>query len=60
MRKDVVSQILSTVEEVIKPFDVLNTIAQPFITAYESVFGMIKAIKDGYNALKNGYGYLNM
>ncbi|CAG2220464.1 unnamed protein product [Mytilus edulis] len=55
MRKDVVSQIFSTVEEVIKPFDVLMDIAQPFITAYESVFGIIKAIKDAYNGLKNGY-----
>ncbi|VDI03126.1 Hypothetical predicted protein [Mytilus galloprovincialis] len=57
MRKGVVSQITSTVEDVMEPFDMLNDIAQPFITAYESVFGIVKAVKNAYNALKNSYQF---
>lgn len=57
MRRDVVSRLRTTVDEVLDPFSMLNEIAQPFIAAYESVFGIVKAVKDAYHALKNGYGY---
>lgn len=55
MRRDVVLQLRSTVDEVLDPFTMLNNIAQPFIAAYESVFGIVKAVKDAYHALKDGY-----
>lgn len=54
MREEVVAKLQSTVEEVISPFRMLSDIAKPFIMAYESVFGIVKSVKEAYNGLKNG------
>ena len=54
MREEVVAKLQSIVEEVISPFRMLSDIAKPFIKAYESVFGIVKSVKEAYNGLKNG------
>lgn len=55
MKEGIKNEIITTLEELMNPFDtILKNLAGPFFEAYETVFGIIKSVKEAYATLKNG------
>ncbi|VDI41391.1 Hypothetical predicted protein [Mytilus galloprovincialis] len=56
LKEGIKNEIITTLEELMNPFDtILKNLAGPFFEAYETVFGIIKSVKEAYATLKNGY-----
>ncbi|KAK3102203.1 hypothetical protein FSP39_009587 [Pinctada imbricata] len=55
LKKEVISNITSLMDEVLEPFDEVRGIADKFIKEYSAMFNLVKAVKDAYTILKEGY-----
>ncbi|CAC5409209.1 unnamed protein product [Mytilus coruscus] len=56
LRETIKNEIITTIEELMNPFrTILRHLAGPFFEAYETVFGVIKSVKEAYSILKKGY-----
>lgn len=55
VRKDIVEELTTLIDDLLNPFSYLDGLADPFIHAYEATFGVIKSIKEAHTILKDGY-----
>ncbi|XP_052090897.1 uncharacterized protein LOC127727822 [Mytilus californianus] len=55
VRKEIVEELTSLIDDLLNPFSYLDGLADPFIHAYEATFGVIKSIKEAHTILKDGY-----